>query len=135
MRVNGLLDMRLIPSFNLHRSERAGSKGVSARKPATTKPPSLRTIYIFCRAIPQNLKLLWDRTVAGTVDQADSSDDGAVKAAGSRPFPIRPWPSAASETLANAVPLPDERDCDPGASDKVGPIVPILKVTGKGIWL
>lgn len=135
MRANGLLDMRLIPFINLRRSERAGSEEAPTRNPAMGKPPSLRTIYIFCRAIPENLKLLWDRTVSGAVDQKKLVDDMAAVAAVNRPFPIRPWPSATRQTPVNAPPPSDERDSDPDASDKVGPMVPILKVTGKGIWL
>lgn len=126
--------MRPIPSFNLETSERPGSKGTPARDLKNAKSPSLRTIYIFCRAIPENLKLLWDRTVSGTVDRMDS-DDRVGNTSRNRPFPIRPWPSATSQAQSDDPPPPDERDCDHRVGDQVDPIVPVLKVTGKGIWL
>lgn len=126
--------MHPIPSFNLRRSERPGSKGTPARKPINAKSPSLRTIYIFCRAIPENLKLLWDRTVSGTVDRMDFQERTG-NAPGNRSIPIRPWPSATSQVQPGDPPPPDERDCDHRVGDQVDTIVPVLKVTGKGIWL
>lgn len=132
-RDNELFDMRHIPPINWSQSRGAKRNPMCASDAAQRS--LLRSLYRLLRSIPHNLKRRRAPTVPSSVEYADPPNAMAAELDRTgRPSTER---CSQSPTDPFSGQLRQSREPNPNAerSGECEPVIPILKVTVKGIWL